>query len=149
MKTSENGLQFVKSWEGCKLEPYDDGAGYKTVGVGHKLLDGEPVEPITDKQAVTYLINDIVVAENAVNDLVDEDLSQNEFDALVSFTFNLGRTSLANSHALTYLNNGNHAACADALLNWNHIDGKVSEGLTRRRAAERILFLTAVYGMNE
>ena len=86
---------------------------------------------------------DIKVAEKAVSEYTDVDLSQNEFDALVSFTFNLGGGAFRRSTLLRKLNEGDRAEAADQLLRWNRAGGKVLRGLTRRREAERTMFLGA------
>lgn len=140
MRTSKAGIEFIKHWEGCKLKPYRDSANYWTVGVGHLLRDGEPVEEITMEQADAYLRGDLAEAEYCVNQYVGVDLEQNEFDALVSFVFNLGCKNFRRSTLLHLLNRGDYGLAAREFERWNRAGGKVIRGLTRRRKAERELF---------
>lgn len=148
MKSSPELLKFVESWEGERLSPYKDAGGHFTIGVGHLMADGESMSPITEEEALAILASDLNFAEKAVNSLVKVPLRQNQFDALVDFVFNCGANAFRGSKLLIYLNAGNYSAAADSMLNWNHIGNVVSAGLTRRRAAERILFINGVYGHN-
>lgn len=149
MKSSANLIEFIESWEGCRLTPYLDGGDKLTVGIGHLVQPHELIQNLTEDDCRQLLSHDLENAEDAVNYNVKMDLKQNQFDALVDFVFNLGAGNFEKSHLLQYLNAGNYDAAANAFMNWNHINGVVSEGLTRRRAAERILFITGVYGNNE
>ena len=148
MKTSEQGIAMIRSFEGVKLTPYKDVAGRWTIGVGHLLAEGEGEEheTINSAQADAILRNDLDAAEKAVTDLVRTPISQNEFDALVSFTFNLGRHALQGSTLLRMLNSGDVDQAADQFVLWDkaHVDGKLTqvEGLTRRRMSERRMFVT-------
>lgn len=150
MKTSQTGIDLIKRFEGLELEAYQDSVGIWTIGYGHTDEAGEPrVTPgmrITEQEAEAILRRDLGQYERAVNRLVKVDLNQNEFDALVSFTFNLGAGALGSSTALKRLNAGDRAGAAEALTWWNKItlaDGSKKElaGLTRRRNAEAALFL--------
>jgi len=144
MIPSQNCYDLIKNFEGCKLEAYPDpasGGEPWTIGVGstkgvHKGMI------ITQEQADEYLINDVAHAANAVNQMVDENMTQGQFDALCSFAFNLGVGNLKNSTLLKKLNGGDVEGAADQFLVWNKAAGKVMAGLTRRREAERTLFLT-------
>lgn len=140
MRTSRTGIEFIKHWEGVSLKPYRDVAGYWTVGVGHLLREGEPVEQITMEQADEYLIRDLSDAERCVNSQVGTELTQNEFDALVSFVFNLGCGNFRRSSLLRLLNRGDFGLAASEFERWNRAGGKVVRGLTRRRKAEREMF---------
>ena len=144
MIPSQNCYDLIKNFEGCKLEAYPDPATHGepiTIGVGHtggvKLGD-----VITKEQADEYLVNDVAHAANAVNQMVAVSITQGEFDALCSFAFNLGIGNLKNSTLLKKLNSGDIQGAADQFLVWNKAAGKVMAGLTRRREAERALFLT-------
>ena len=144
MTPSKKCYDLIKEFEGCKLEAYPDpgtGAEPITIGVGHtggvKLGD-----VITQEQADEYLVSDVSHAANAVNQMVDENMTQGQFDALCSFAFNLGIGNLKNSTLLKKLNSGDIQGAADQFLVWNKAAGKVMAGLTRRREAERALFLT-------
>ena len=144
MIPSKNCYDLIKEFEGCKLEAYPDpasGGEPWTIGVGstkgvHKGM------VITQEQADEYLVNDVAHAANAVNQMVAVSITQGEFDALCSFAFNLGIGNLKNSTLLKKLNSGDIQGAADQFLVWNKAAGKVMAGLTRRRKAERALFLT-------
>ena len=144
MTPSKNCYDLIKEFEGCKLEAYPDpgtGAEPITIGVGHTggITLGTV---ITQEQADEYLVSDVSHAANAVNQMVSGKITQNQFDALVSFAFNLGTGNLRNSTLLKKLNSGDIQGAADQFLVWNKAAGHVMAGLTRRREAERILFLS-------
>ncbi len=141
MKTSQAGIDLIKSFEGYSATPYEDVVGKSTIGYGHLIKPGEIFNAIGPEQAELILAADLGEAEKSVSDLVKEPLAQNEFDALVSFTFNLGRNAFKNSTLLRLLNSGQFEAAADQFLRWDHAGGKVVAGLTRRRVAERSLFI--------
>lgn len=148
MKTSQSGISLIKGFEGKRLNAYYDGAGVWTIGfgttrypIGTQVKKGDTC---TEAQAESYLKNDLVKFENAINRLVKVPLNQNQFDALSSFTYNLGETNLSSSALLKKLNAKNYAGTADQFLRWNRAGGKVMNGLTRRREAERNLFLKKV-----
>lgn len=140
MKTGLRGIELIKSFEGYSATPYADVVGKSTIGYGHLILPTENFSAIGKDQAEAILKADLAIAEKAVNDLVLTPLAQNEFDALVSFTFNLGRNALKNSTLLRLLNKGEMDAASDQFLRWDHAGGKVVAGLTRRRIAEKELF---------
>jgi lysozyme len=147
MKTSQNGLNFIASWEGEVDHVYKDVAGIPTIGIGHVVRPGESFpNGITHAQALALLAGDVGTAENAVNEYITHSMTQNMFDALVSFTFNCGGGALEQSSCRTKLNTGDIQGAADALLLWDKttINGvlTVDEGLLKRRQAERALFLT-------
>ncbi len=143
--TSSEGLNLIKGFEGKRLTSYDDGVGVWTIGFGTiKYPNGVRVkkgDTCTEQQAEDYLRNDLSVFESAVNRLVKAKITQNQFDALVSFTYNLGETNLSKSTLLKKLNAGDYQGAADQFLVWNKAGGKVMKGLVRRREAERALFL--------
>lgn len=136
MHTSRAGLELIKQFEGLRLIPYIDIAGFKTVGYGHRLLPGETYTSITEQQADDILARDVLIAESAVNRLVTVPLSQGQFDALVDFVFNLGGGRLASSTLLIDLNASKYDAAAHQLLSWDHAGGHEVEGLKRRREGE-------------
>lgn len=148
MKTSKNGVKFIAQWEGLYLNTYKDVAGVLTIGYGHTSSAGAPkVVPgmtITKDEAENILANDLGKVEADVNRLVKVKLTQNQFDALVSFHFNTG--ALAKSSALKYLNEGNYEQAAKNLTLYNkaRVGGQLQtvKGLVNRREAERKLFLT-------
>lgn len=110
MKTSQNGLEFIKSHEGFKLAAYQDVAGKWTIGVGHLIdLDTEQHllgAPITEAQVIELLQEDVREAEAAVNSQVTATLNQNQFDALVSFVFNLGSGNFSQATFRKLINQG-------------------------------------------
>lgn len=145
MNTSQTGINLIKGFEGKRLTAYDDGVGVWTIGYGTiKYPNGVRVkkgDTCTDAQAESYLKNDLVKFESAINRLVKVPLNQNQFDALASFTYNLGETNLSKSTLLKKLNAKDYSGAADQFLVWNRAGGKVLNGLVRRREAERNLFL--------
>ena len=131
---NQAGLQLIESFEGLRLTAYQDSVGVWTIGYG-LTLGVHQGQTITQPQAQAFLQQDLGVAEAAVNRL-GLPLTDNQFAALVSFTFNLGAGNLNN-----LMKNG-LAAAADRILLFDHAGGRVLPGLTRRRQAERALFLT-------
>ena len=146
IQTSDKGIALIKQFEGCKLTAYQDSVGVWTIGYGWtKPVDGKPIRAgmtIKQETAERLLKTGLVSYENDVSRLVKVDLTQGQFDALVSFTYNLGARSLSTSTLLRKLNAGDYAGAADEFLRWNKAGGKVLNGLTRRREAERALFLS-------
>ena len=132
--TNEAGLQLIESFEGLRLTSYQDSVGVWTIGYGHTkgVTHGQT---ITQQQAEAFLQQDLAEAEAAVNGH-RLTLTDNQFAALVSFTFNLGAGNLAK-----LLKNGLESV-PDRIPLFNHAGGKAVTGLTRRRAAERELYLT-------
>ena len=145
MQTSDKGIALIKEFEGCKLTAYQDSVGVWTIGYGWtQPLDGKPIRAgmtIKQETAERLLKTGLVSYESDVSRLVKVGLTQGQFDALVSFTYNLGARSLSTSTLLRKINAGDYAGAADQFLRWNKAGGKVLKGLTRRREAERALFL--------
>ncbi|EQA1588789.1 lysozyme [Enterobacter hormaechei] len=145
MQTSENGIALIKEFEGCKLTAYQDSVGVWTIGYGWtQPVDGKPIRAgmtIKQETAERLLKTGLASYESDVSRLVKVGLTQGQFDALVSFTYNLGSRSLSTSTLLRKLNAGDYAGAADEFLRWNKAGGKVLSGLARRREAERALFL--------
>lgn len=146
MQTSDKGIALIKEFEGCKLTAYQDSVGVWTIGYGWtQPVDGKPVRAgmtIKQETAERLLKTGLVSYESDVSRLVKVGLTQGQFDALVSFTYNLGARSLSTSTLLRKLNASDYAGAADEFLRWNKAGGKVLNGLTRRREAERALFLS-------
>lgn len=146
MQTSEKGIALIKEFEGCKLTAYQDSVGVWTIGYGWtQPVDGKPIRAgmtIKQETAERLLKTGLVSYESDVSRLVKVGLTQGQFDALVSFTYNLGARSLSTSTLLRKLNAGDYAGAADEFLRWNKAGDKVLNGLTRRREAERALFLS-------
>jgi GH24 family phage-related lysozyme (muramidase) len=144
MVTSEKGLHLIKSFEGWYPDPYVCPAGKWTIGYGHLIASGEHFDTITEEEGEALLERDLLEAEGAVDILVKVELNQNQFDALVSFTFNLGSGNLSASTLLRLLNKRDYDGAADQFLRWIYAAGRPLEGLRRRREAERKLFLETV-----
>lgn len=142
MKISGAGLDLIKRFEGLRLTAYPDSAGVWTIGWGH-TKGVHKGQQITEVGAVKLLRDDLAWAEEAVTDAVKVPLNQNQFDALVSFTFNVGEGALKKSTLLKLLNSGNYTAAANQLDLWINAGGKPLAGLKTRRDAEQALFLTA------
>ena len=141
MKTSSKGVSLIKSFEGCRLKAYKCPAGVWTIGYGHTAGVKEG-DIITQKQADEYLRNDLAKYENAVlNYDAIYHFNQNQFDALVSFTYNCGVGNLKN---LTQNGKRTLAQISTKLLLYNKAGGVVLRGLQRRRAAEKELFDTPI-----
>lgn len=145
MKTSQNGINFIKQHEGLKLETYTCSAGKLTIGYGH-TSGVTPGMKITEKQAEDFLCQDLKRFESALNKLVIVPLTQNQFDALVSFTFNNGENAFTNSTLRRKLNSKDYLGAASEFGRWVYVqDPKtkkmvVSEGLKNRRIDEKNLF---------
>ena len=141
MNISDAGIKAIEGYEGCRLTAYLDSVNVATIGVGH-TLGVKMGDVITQDQAEEFLRADLEDAEYAVNKYVTAVLNQGQFDALTSFTFNLGAGALKGSTLLRMLNAGQYDAAADQFLRWNMAGGQVLAGLTKRRISERMLFLT-------
>lgn len=139
----DKGSQLIKMFEGLKLNAYRCPAGVLTIGYGHTkgVKEGDS---ISLEEAERLFRKDIEIYEDAVVNAVIVPLNQNQFDALVSFTYNLGAGNLRSSTLLKKLNEGDYLAAADQFSRWNRAGGQVLAGLVRRRAAERDLFLLPV-----
>ena len=151
MKLGAKGRALIQSFESCRLTAYRDGGGVWTIGWGHT---GPLVaEGLTWPQALADAMfeHDVANFEKGVTDLVKVPVTQNQFDALVSFAYNVGldidadtlAEGLGDSRLLRFVNAGRFAEAAQEFPKWNKDNGKVVKGLTRRRAAERALFETA------
>lgn len=136
---SEDGLSLIKGFEGLRLTAYQDSVGVWTIGYGH-TAGVRPGDQITQAQADEYLRQDTGWAQQAVRNLVTVPLSQGQFDALTSFTFNLGAGALEGSTLLAKLNSGDYAGAQAEFGRWVHADGQVLQGLVNRRATEAELF---------
>jgi lysozyme len=151
MSLSAAGLDFIAAQEGFRATVYADAAGHATIGYGHRPLPQEEdfSDGITRDAALTLLEKDAAHAEEAVRGRVAFALTLAEFDALVSFTFNVGAVAFQGSTLLAKLNAGDFAGAADEFLSWDKVRVAgtltVSRGLANRRRAERDLFLNGVY----
>ena len=141
MKTKNTAV--IKHYEGLQLKAYKCPAGVWTIGYGHTRGVKE-CDVITEKQADLYLLDDLRDAENAVNIHTKVKLNQNQFDALVSFVYNLGSGNFKSSTLLKKLNAGDYIGAANEFKRWNKAGGKVLNGLVKRRASETNLFIGVV-----
>jgi len=139
MKISQEGVNLIKHFEGCRLEAYKCPAGVWTIGYGHTkgVKEGDAIE---QEAAEAFLIEDLEEFEDHVQRLVEVDLDQDQFDALVSWTFNLGYGNLAESTLLARLNDGLYDEVPEQIKRWTRAGGVILPGLVKRRNAEAALF---------
>ena len=139
MKTSQEGIDLIKHFEGCELESYRFSANVLTIGYGTTKNVVEGMK-ISQHQAEELLMKDLEEFEEYVEDLIDVKLDQHQFDALVAWTYNLGPTNLKTSTLRKVLNKGAYDDVPEQMKRWNKAGGQVLKGLVRRRAAEALLF---------
>lgn len=147
MKISNTGINLIKGFEDLRLKAYDDGVGVWTIGYGTTSINGVKVkkgDTCTAEQAKAYMAQDLKKFESAVNTAVKVPLNQNQFDALVSLTYNIGIGAFKDSTLLKKLNAKDFKGAAAQFDRWNKGGGKVMQGLVNRRAKERNLFEKAV-----
>jgi lysozyme len=137
---SGQGFEMTKQFEGLQLTAYQDQGGVWTIGYGHTGPNVYGGLTITEDQADQLLASDLAGAVAAVNRAVTVEISQNQFDALVDFVFNLGAASLLTSTLLRDVNAGSFSDAAPEFLKWDHCKGVVIPGLLRRRQAEMDMF---------
>ena len=143
MKTSERGLALIRQFEGLRLSAYKCPTDVPTIGYG--TTKGVKMGMTIDKaEAERLLRDDVERFEQYVDKLVTVPLTQGQFDALVSFCYNLGPANLEQSTLMKYLNTGLYTDAANQFMRWNKANKAVLAGLTRRRAAEQALFLDGV-----
>lgn len=147
MKISNNGLNLIKEFEGLSLKPYLDAVNIPTIGFGSTYYeDGTKVtlkdKPITEERATQLLefIANKTFSEN-INKVVKVPLSQNQFDALVSFAYNIGNKNFNWSTLLKKLNQSDYDGASLEFGRWNQAGGKILNGLVLRRQKEKELFL--------
>lgn len=140
--TSKNGIDFIKHFEGFKPTKYICPGGYLTIGYGHKLLPNEYYEQISKDAAQALLIKDLHKTERAVLKYINVEINDRQFDALVSFTYNLGAASLQRSTLRQKLNYRLYRQAGDEFLRWIYISTSKVPGLIYRRNAERKMFLS-------
>jgi lysozyme len=150
MKMSENGKRLLSEWEGVETRVYRDVAGLPTIGVGHLLtkdemtsgkiwIRGAPVDyanGLTQQQVMDLLGQDLEKFEQTVNESVKVQLNQNQFDALVSFTFNVGPNAFKNSTLLKLLNQSQYQEVPNQLRRWVYAGGQIVRGMVNRRENE-------------
>ena len=145
MKTSQEGQALIKKFEGCELEAYQCSANVWTIGYGHTAGVQEG-DACTQEDADRMLAEDLEEFEGYVKEAVDVPLEQNEFDALVAWTYNLGPGSLRSSTMLKKLNDSKFEEVPSEMRRWNKSGGEVLDGLVRRREAEALLFKGEEWG---
>ncbi|MGC5777597.1 lysozyme [Methylobacterium sp. NFXW15] len=141
MKTNNSGVDLIRQFEGCELHAYKCPAGVLTIGYGHTGNDVTPGLTITAQRAVELLQLDLARFERAVAAALRVPVTANQFSALVSLAYNIGAAALSKSTLIRRLNAGKTQEAADQFVVWNKAGGRVLAGLTRRREAERALFL--------
>ena len=142
---NERGIEIVKSFEGLALRPYVCAGGVNSVGYGAtRSRTGGPIDldmgPITETEAETLLIRDLESSEGWVSRLIKTALTENQYSALVSFTFNVGAGALQRSTLRMKLNRGEYQGAADEFPKWRMAGGRIQAGLVRHKAAEKHYF---------
>ena len=142
MKIDKYGLELIKKFESCKLTSYkvDKAEKYYTIGYGHYGADVKKDMKITKKRAEELLKNDIRYFEECVNAYVKVPITQSMFNALVSFTYNVGFSAFKNSTLLKYVNKKQFTKAGKEFKKWNKCGGKVLKGLVKRRLLEKTEF---------
>lgn len=158
MQVGDSGKQLFKEWEGLEKNEYLDSGGAPTIGIGHLMtrsermsgkliIKGVPLvyrKGLTIQQCWDLLDQDLNPAENTINTTVKVKLNQNQFDALVSFAFNVGDTAFRNSTLLKLLNAGSYDQIPAQLRRWVRDNGKIVKGLVNRREKEIVLWNTPI-----
>ena len=146
MKPSQNCINMIKMFEGFRAKPYKCPAGVPTIGYGSTFYsNGKKVtlkdKPITEQDATNLLTTVVTNFSSGVSKLLKIQVTQNQFDALVDFAYNVGIGNLKSSTLLKKVNAKNFSGAALEFIKWNKADGKVLPGLTKRRTAEKDLFI--------
>lgn len=145
-RTSFAGIKKIISHEGLRLKPYKDEGGKWTIGFGHLIKPNEQYllnsKGITEEKAKELLFKDLEETEKAIKQLVKVPLNKNQFDALVSFVFNVGKNAFAQSTLLRKINNNQIKDAANEFDRWIYVSGQKSPVLERRREKEKDLFLS-------
>lgn len=147
LKISEKGIALIKDAEGFSAKPYQDVAGYWTIGYGHKILETDDIYPygeknlITNEEAENILLRDISWAERCVNANVSAPLTQNQYDALISFVYNVGCGNFEQSMMLKLINDGDFETASEEFKRWVYSKGRYIAGLENRRTKERQTFI--------
>jgi lysozyme len=134
------GIDLIKRFEGFSPAPYVCPGGHETIGYGHVIRDREIWDTIDEHTATLLLMQDIAVAESAVSRLITVHLDDCQFDALVSFTYNVGAGALQRSTLRRKANRGDHGLVPRELMRWVNAGGRRMPGLVRRRRAEAKLY---------
>ena len=139
MNVSLEGLTLIKHFEGCELEAYLCPADVWTIGYGH-TKDVKEGDTTTKEEADYLLQKEMIEYESYIDDMVDVELNQNQYDSLCAWVYNLGPSNLGSSTLLKVLNEGKYDEVPEQIKRWNKANGKVLAGLVKRREAEALLF---------
>jgi lysozyme len=139
VKASDRAIELIREFEGFSARVYSDLGGKSTIGIGHLLRKGEVFDRLSESEAVALLCKDLETAEACVQDCVEVPLTQNAFDALCSFVFNLGCAAFRGSTLLRRINASDSKA-SDEFRKWCRVGQCQVDGLLRRRIAEQLLF---------
>lgn len=137
---SELGIALIKHFEGFRSEPYLCAGGYRTIGYGHVIRPGEALQSVTEAEAEALLFRDLTLSERAILRLITVPLTSHQFDALASFTFNLGSGALQSSTLRQKVNRQEHEDAAQEFHRWVYAGGRKLAGLVRRRRLESLLY---------
>ena len=140
--TTPKGIELIKQFEGFSSEPYLCSGGYLTIGYGHKLLPSDRYKKVTEEKSGLILRKDLSRTERAVLKYINNPLTDDQFAALVSFTFNLGAAALQRSILRQKINYGLYQEASKEFMKWVYAGGRKLPGLTRRRKIEKQLFLS-------
>lgn len=143
LKTSPDGLALIADLEGCRLTPYQCSAGVWTTGIGH-TSGVVPKRDITEKQAASNLIADVINVERALAVCVPVDMPQPVYDVLVSFAFNVGNGAACRSTLVGFLKRQQWYQACEQLTRWVFVNGRINKGLENRRQRERAYCLKGV-----
>ena len=144
MKIAQAGKSLIQSFEQCRLSAYPDpGTGGEPITIGWGHTGGVKLgDTCTQEEADSWFATDLASFEDCVNDALEKEPTQNQFDALVSLAYNIGCKAISGSTLVRLLNSGDIDGAASQFARWNKAGGKVMNGLTRRREAERALFVS-------
>ena len=146
MNIGDRGLDLIRAFEGFRADPYLDAVGVPTIGYGSTYYpDGQRVRltdpPISEPEARRLMQATLAEFEDGISAALRVGVTQSQFDALICWAFNIGVSAAQNSTLMKKLNSGDYFGAADQFLRWNKAGGVVLSGLSRRREAERALFL--------
>lgn len=145
MQVSNKGLLHIEALEGFRETPYMDAGGVLTIGIGHTGRDVRPESKVSHEEALAFLRADCSKAEECINKYVHVVLLQHQFDALVSFVFNVGCSAFIKSTLLQVINNNHTMEISDQMMRWVFVKGKRNKGLVNRRAHDCRLYHGGIY----
>ena len=142
MHISKEAINLIKNFEGLRTKSYLCPAGIRTIGYGHVLAANDNRKNISEKEAEELLRQDVIKSETSVLRNIIVNLTQGQFDALVSFTYNLGDAALQRSTLRQKINRHEHEEVPKELRRWIHAGGRILSGLVKRREAEAEMYLS-------